>query len=48
MVKKDTIDTVLKKFLTIRRMPPYKALTEAERKVEYAKEPNKSFFLSSA
>ncbi len=48
MVKKDTIDTVLKKFLTSRRMPPYKALTEAERKVEYAKEPNKSFFLSSA
>lgn len=48
MVKKDTIDTVLKKFLTSRRMPPYKELTEAERKVEYAKEPNKSFFLSSA
>lgn len=40
MVKKDTIDTVLKKFLTSRRMPPYKDLTDAERKVEYAKEPN--------
>ena len=48
MVKKDTIDTVFKKFLTSRRMPPYKELTEAERKAEYAKEPNKSCFLSSA
>ena len=48
MVKKDTIDTVLKKFLTSRRMPPYKELTLEERKVEYAKEPNKSCFLSSA
>jgi hypothetical protein len=48
MVKKDVIDTVLKKFLTSRRMPPYKALTPAERKIEYAKEPNKSCFLSSA
>ena len=48
MVKKDTIATVFKKFLTSRRMPPYKELTEAERKAEYAKEPNKSCFLSSA
>lgn len=48
MVKKDTIDTVLKKFLTSRRMPPYKELTKEERKAEYAKEPNKSCFLSSA
>ena len=48
LVKKDTIDTVLKKFLTSRRMPPYRELSSAERKVEYAKEPNKSFFLSSA
>lgn len=48
MVKKDTIDTVLKKFLTSRRMPPYKDLSPAERRAEYAKEPNKSFFLSSA
>lgn len=48
MVKKDTIDTVLKKFLTSRRMPPYKELTLEERKSEYAKEPNKSCFLSSA
>lgn len=48
MVKKDTVDTVLKKFLTSRRMPPYKELTVDERKKEYAKEPNKSCFLSSA
>lgn len=48
MVKKDVIDTVLKKFLTSRRMPEYSELTPKERKAEYAKEPNKSFFLSSA
>lgn len=48
MVSKDTIDTVLKKFLTSRRMPPYRDLTPEERKAEYAKEPNKSCFLSSA
>lgn len=48
MVKKDTIDTVLKKFLTSRRMPPYRELTPEQRKAEYAKEPNKSCFLSSA
>lgn len=48
MVKKDIIDTVLKKFLTSRRMPPYKALSKEERKAEYAKEPNKQFFMSSA
>ena len=48
MVKKDTIDTVLKKFLTSRRMPPYKDLTPEEKKAAYAKEPNKSCFLSSA
>lgn len=48
MVKKDTIDTVLKKFLTSRRMPPYRDLAPEQRKTEYAKEPNKSCFLSSA
>lgn len=48
MVKKDTIDTVLKKFLTSRRMPPYRELTDEQRKEEYAKEPNKSCYLSSA
>lgn len=48
MVKKDTIDTVLKKFLTSRRMPAYRELNKDEKKEEYAKEPNKSVFLSSA
>ena len=48
MVKKDTVDTVLKKFLTSRRMPPYRELTDEEKAREYAKEPNKSCFLSSA
>jgi len=48
MVKKDILDTVLKKFLTSRRMPPYRDLTEEERTAEYAREPNKSYFLSSA
>ncbi|MCD8376846.1 MAG: hypothetical protein LUD69_07870 [Oscillospiraceae bacterium] len=47
-VKKDTVDTVLKKFLTSRRMPQYIELTEEERAAEYAKERNKQFFLSSA
>lgn len=48
MVNKDTIDTVLKKFLTSRRMPEYRELTDSERKAEYAKEPNMACFLSSA
>ena len=48
MVNKDTIDTVLKKFLTSRRMPEYRELSDSERKAEYAKEPNMACFLSSA
>lgn len=48
MVNKDTVDTVLKKFLTSRRMPTYRSLTSEQRKQEYAKEPNISCFLSSA
>lgn len=48
MVNKDTIDTVLKKFLTSRRMPEYRELTDSERKAEYTKEPNMACFLSSA
>ncbi len=48
MISKEIIDTVLKKFLTSRRMPPYRELTPDERKAEYAKEPNMSCFLSSA
>ena len=48
LVRPDTIDTVLKKFLTQRRMPQYSELTDDERKVEYAKEKNKTLFSSSA
>lgn len=48
MVKKDTLDLVLKKFLTSRRMPQYRELTKEERAAEIAKEPNKTCFLSSA
>lgn len=48
MVKKDTLDTVMKKFLTSRRMPPYAELTKEEKNAEYAKEPNKTFYASSA
>ena len=48
LVKEDIINEVLKKFLTSRRMPSYRALTEDERKAEYAKEPNKTCYLSSA
>lgn len=48
MVAKDVIDTILRKFLTQRRMPPYKELTKKERMQEYEKEKNKTFYLSSA
>lgn len=48
LVKKDTVDEVLKKFLTSRRAPQYRELTPEERKSEYAREPNQSTFLSSA
>lgn len=48
LISKDVIDTVLKKFLTQRRMPPYYELTKSEREVEYDKEKNMSMYLSSA
>lgn len=48
LIKKDTIDTVLKKFLTLRRMPRYEDLTKEERLAEYAKEKNLTMYLSSA
>lgn len=48
LVKQDTISTVLKKFLTERREPPYTELTKEEVKLERAKEPNMQFYLSSA
>lgn len=48
LINKDTIDTVLRKFLTLRRMPRYEELTEEERRIEYAKEKNLTMYLSSA
>lgn len=48
MISKDVIDTILRKFLTLKRMPKYDALTKAERKVAYASEKNKTIYLSSA
>lgn len=48
MVSKDVIDTVLRKFLTLRRMPRYSALTKEERNAEYNKEKSKTMYLSSA
>ena len=48
LISKDTIDTILRKFLTLRRMPDYIELTDAERKAEYDKEKNLTLYLSSA
>lgn len=48
MIAKDVINTILRKFLTQKRMPRYKALTKEERKAEYTKEKNKTMYLSSA
>lgn len=48
LISKDTIDTVLRKFLTLRRMPMYEELTEEERVSEYSKEKNLTMYLSSA
>lgn len=48
LISKDVVDTVLRKFLTQRRMPRYSKLTEAERQAEYEKEKNITMYLSSA
>ena len=48
LIPKDIIDTVLSKFLTLRRMPRYEALTEEQRKIEYDKEKNLTLYLTSA
>lgn len=48
LISKTTIDTVLRKFLTLRRMPRYEELSDAERKIEYDKEKNLTLYLSSA
>lgn len=47
LIAKDIIDTILRKFLTLRRMPPYSKLNKKQRIDEYAKEKNKMLFLSS-
>jgi len=48
LISKETIDTILRKFLTLRRMPRYSELTDEERNIEYAKEKNLTLYLSSA
>jgi hypothetical protein len=48
MIDKDTIDTILKKFLTQQRMPDYLELSEEERIIEYNKEENITIYASSA
>lgn len=48
LISKSTIDTVLRKFLTLRRMPKYNELTEQERRIEWDKEKNLTMYLSSA
>lgn len=48
MISKDVIDTVLKKFLTQKRTPPYSNLSKKEKREAYAKEENKTMYLSSA
>ena len=48
LISKDTINTILRKFLTLRRIPKYSELSVAERKREYAKEKNLTLYLSSA
>ena len=48
LISKDTIDTVLRKFLTAMRRPRYAALTQEERAAAWRKEKNLTLFLSSA
>ena len=48
LISKETINTILRKFLTQKRMPAYSELSKKERTAEYAKEKNKIMYLSSA
>ena len=48
LISKDVVDTILRKFLTLRRMPRYEELTEEQRKKEYDKEKNLTIYVSSA
>ena len=47
LVLKDTIDTILRKFLSSVREPDYSELTKKEKEIEMLKEENQSIFLSS-
>jgi len=48
LIDKDTIDTVLRKFLNWRRTPDYADISKEERLREYAKEKPLTLYLSSA
>lgn len=48
LISKQTIDLVLNKFLTLRRMPRFEELTDEERKREWNKERNLTLWLTSA
>ena len=48
LVQKDTIDTILRKFLTQRRSPLYSKLSRDKRRDACNREPNKTLLLSSA
>ena len=48
MIPKDVIVTVLRKFLTQKRMPKYTKLSKSERKKEWAKEKNIRMYATSA
>lgn len=48
LIPKDTADTILRKFLTQKRMPRFEELSKHERQIEYDKEKNITMYLSSA
>lgn len=48
MIPKDVVTTILKKFLTQKRMPDYAELTKEEREAAYKKERHQTLYLSSA
>lgn len=47
LIDKDTIDTILRKFLSSARSPVYSELTREERKAEKQKERNRTLYFSS-
>lgn len=48
LVPKDIVDTILRKFLTQRRMPFYSELNDKQREAQYSKEKNMTLYLTSA